>query len=83
MVTATMASKGQLTVPKESRDLLGLKPGDEVEIVSRSGDAVLRRRRTISLDELMGSLPTHGISRTLEELQEDLGDPIVEDAMRR
>lgn len=56
MNKATLTSKGQLTVPKEVRDRLDLKPGDgflfEVE-----GDAVrleVQRRKT--LGELKGSL---------------------------
>jgi AbrB family looped-hinge helix DNA binding protein len=33
MVLATMTSKGQLTIPKEVRTLLDLKPGDKVELL--------------------------------------------------
>ncbi len=29
--TTTMTSKGQMTVPKDVRDRLGLRPGDKVE----------------------------------------------------
>lgn len=32
MAIATMTSKGQLTVPKEVRERLGLKAGDKVDI---------------------------------------------------
>ena len=84
MATATMTSKGQLTVPKEIRDRLGLQPGDKVDLVPSGEQAVLmRKRRVISLQELMGSLPTNGISKSLEELERDLGDAIVEHVMRR
>lgn len=84
MATATITSKGQLTVPKEIRDRLGLKPGDRVEFVPSDDDrVVMRKRRTLSLDEVMGSLPTNGITRTLEEMEEDLGRAIVESVMRR
>jgi antitoxin PrlF len=85
MATATMTSKGQLTVPKEIRDALGLRPGDKVEMVlgGEDGQVVMRKRRTIPLEELLGSLPNNGISKTLEELEQDLGDAIVEHVMRR
>ena len=84
MAVATMTSKGQLTVPKEIRDRLGLKPGDKVELVPCGEQAVtLRKRRQLSLKEVMGSLPTNGISRSFDELEQDLGDAIVDHVMRR
>lgn len=84
MVSATMTSKGQLTVPKEIRDQLGLAAGDRVEFVpAEDGRVVLRKRRTLSLEEVIGSLPTNGVTRTLEEMEQDLGDAIVESVTRR
>jgi antitoxin PrlF len=84
MATATMTSKGQLTVPKEVRDRLGLRPGDKVELVPCGEQAVtLRKRRRLSLDQVLGSLPTNGVSVTLEQMEEDLGDAIVESVLRR
>jgi antitoxin PrlF len=85
MATATMTSKGQLTVPKEIRDRLGLKPGDRVDFVpTGGGDGVaMRKRRVVPLRELLGSLPNNGISKTLDELEQDLGDAIAEHVMRR
>ena len=57
MSRATLTSKGQLTVPKDVRDRLGLKSGDRVAF-EFEGDAVrLRVERRKSLGELMGSLP--------------------------
>ena len=57
MSRATLTSKGQLTVPKDVRDRLGLKSGDRV-VFDLEGDAVrLRVERRKSLRELMGSLP--------------------------
>lgn len=49
MKTSTMTVKGQVTVPKEYRDALGLKPGDEVGFVrEKDGVKIVRpegRRR--------------------------------------
>jgi antitoxin PrlF len=79
MVTATMTSKGQLTVPKEIRDRLGLEPGDKVEFVESGDDRiVLRKRRIVELKELFGSLPTNGVSLTLGEIDEAIGAACVE-----
>ncbi len=38
-----ITSKGQVTIPKEIRDRLGLLPGTEVEFVEESGEARIRR----------------------------------------
>ena len=34
MATATITSKGQITIPKEVRDALGVESGDRVEFVA-------------------------------------------------
>lgn len=38
-----ITSKGQVTIPKELRDRLGLLPGTEVEFVEEDGEARVRR----------------------------------------
>jgi len=53
-MATTLTSKGQVTVPKKVRDLLGLKPGSAVEFhLTEEGQVVLRpappaRRRPTS-----------------------------------
>jgi antitoxin PrlF len=57
MSRATLTSKGQVTIPKDVRDRLGLESGDRV-VFEFEGDVVrLRVERRKSLEELMGSLP--------------------------
>lgn len=57
MVRATLTSKGQLTVPKDVRERLGLESGDRV-VFEFEGDSVrLKAERRRSLEELRGSLP--------------------------
>jgi antitoxin PrlF len=69
MAIATMTSKGRLTVPKAVRDRLGLRPGDQVELVPCGEHAAtLRKRRRLSLQEVLGSLPTNGVTATLEQI---------------
>ncbi len=43
MTTAKITSKGQITVPKNVRDMLGLAPGDELDFVEEDGEFRIRR----------------------------------------
>jgi len=56
MVTATLTSKGQLTIPKTIRDSLHLRTGDRIAfIVTGHAEAVLKPV-TKSVDEVFGLL---------------------------
>lgn len=56
----TVTRKGQVTIPKEVRDLLGIRPFDEVEIVVEEGEAKLRKPSP-SLEDVAGSVPPLGM----------------------
>jgi AbrB family looped-hinge helix DNA binding protein len=43
---AKVTSKGQITIPKEVRDDLGLRPGDAIKFVKENGNYVVRKART-------------------------------------
>jgi antitoxin PrlF len=43
MPMSTLTSKGQITIPKQVRDEMGLKPGDRVDFVrDRAGRTMLK-----------------------------------------
>jgi AbrB family looped-hinge helix DNA binding protein len=56
MSTATLTSKGQITVPKSVRERLGLGAGDRVEFVETEGGFMLRTA-TRDIRSLKGLLP--------------------------
>ncbi len=73
IISATMTSKGQVTVPKAVRDLLGLEAGKKLDFILRGGEVVLRpqRPRRRSFFEAIGTLtPPDGM--TAEEYISDM-----------
>ena len=52
----TLTSKGQVTIPKEIRDELGLKPSDKILFSLEDGHLTLRRAYP-ALEEVAGSIP--------------------------
>ena len=54
-IKAHITSKCQITIPKELREELGLKPGDDIEFVRDNGHFMVGRTYdTSGLDEYMG-----------------------------
>jgi antitoxin PrlF len=52
----TMTAKGLVTVPREIRDRLGLKPGDQVAFTLLSHGTLVMRLKTCRLPDLAGSV---------------------------
>lgn len=63
----TLTSKGQITVPREIRDRLGLKSGDKMAFTMLSDGTVIMRPKTRRLLELAGSLARAGQLRIAVE----------------
>lgn len=76
----TMTSKGQLTIPKEVRDELGLTPGTRFFITVR-GSEVVARPKNRKLADLAGMLgrPPNGRSLSIEEVDNAIGEAVAEE----
>lgn len=72
MYESTVTAKGQTTLPKDVRDLLGLGPGDRIRYLV-TGDTVriLRPRKAMSL---CGVLKHEGPPVTLEAMDAAVRD---------
>lgn len=57
MTTATVTTKGQLTLPKEIRTALGVGPGDKVEFVRMEDGNYAVMPATQSVKKLKGLIP--------------------------
>ncbi len=68
MVTATLTSKGQLTIPKSVRDSLRLHTGDRVAFIVHGDVEAVMKPVTTSVDEVFGRL--HRPSQTRRSIGE-------------
>lgn len=81
MPLATITSKGQLTIPKEVRDRLHLKTGDQVELtVLEDGRALLTP--SLSLQSLGGMLRKPGRARSVSAMQRAIESEVSDKARR-
>ena len=78
MSMATLTSKGQMTLPKDVRDDLNLKPGDKVEFVKIEGRYELRPRNLLASD-FVGMLHRPGMkAKSIEEMDEGITQAVRE-----
>lgn len=55
---STVTSKGQVTIPKEIRLFLKIKPSDKIDFAVENGQVVLKPIKT--LQNFRGSVPSKG-----------------------
>ena len=60
MTETTLTSKGQVTVPREIRERLGLESGDKLSFTLLSDGTVVMRAKTRRLADLAGVLTRPG-----------------------
>lgn len=79
MVTATVTSKGQITIPKNVRSSLGLHAGDRVAFVVHGHSEAVLTPVTRSVDEVFGRLcrkdgPTRSVDQMNNAIRTRLRD---------
>jgi AbrB family looped-hinge helix DNA binding protein len=68
MATATLTSKGQITLPKVVRERLGVEAGDKVEFVETEPGVFKMLAATRDVRDLKGLIPKPAKSVTVEEM---------------
>ncbi len=68
-----LTKKGQITIPKEIRDKLGIKRGDTVEFSIKDGECIVRKKTVFNIGKWIGAL---GKGNTDEFIDEIRGDKI-------
>jgi AbrB family looped-hinge helix DNA binding protein len=74
MPTATMTSKGQITIPVKVRKALGLKPGVRIDFYEVEDGEYAFRPRTGSIMEMEGCIPKPDHPISIEEMNQAILD---------
>lgn len=78
---STLTSKGQVTVPRQVREALGIHAGDHLLWSTRDDGVIeVRRARARTLDDLVGMLGEAPRHLTIEELDEALHERFAREA---
>jgi AbrB family looped-hinge helix DNA binding protein len=78
MSEAKMTSKGQITVPKDVRLKLGLKPGDRVRFLLEADGRVRLIPAKRDISELVGMLPRPKRALSIEEMDAAIGRAVAD-----
>ena len=66
----TLTQKGQVTIPKEIRAVIGLKPGDEVDFdIDNSKVVVTKKFKKLPFEKWSGYLGRFKTDKLMEELR--------------
>ena len=71
---STLTSKGQLTVPKEVRELLKLKTGDKIQFMINKEGKIELSPIKVRLKDLKGILPPPKKKVTLKDMENAIID---------
>lgn len=72
MASAALTTKGQITIPVEVRQDLGLKPGDRVRFIKGDRGEYILRPQNRSIMDLFGAGKWAGPPVTIEEMNETI-----------
>jgi AbrB family looped-hinge helix DNA binding protein len=82
MPSATVTSKGQITIPIEVRKALGLKPGVRIDFYEVEDGEYAFRPKTGSIRDLEGCIPKLDHIVTLEEMDQAILDHAAESYLK-
>ncbi|RLE10396.1 AbrB/MazE/SpoVT family DNA-binding domain-containing protein [Candidatus Aerophobetes bacterium] len=67
MAIVTVSTKGQIVIPKEIRESLGLRPGSKIDVKLKENEITLKPVRENMADRLYGKYRGVGLLKDLRE----------------
>ena len=83
MNTASLTSKGQITIPRKIRAYLGVHAGDKLEFLPLPGGKVMVAPVTIDITELKTILPKPKKTISIDEMNKIIKKRGIEHARNR
>ena len=74
-IDITLAERGQIVIPKEARDAMGLKPGARLQMRLEEGRLLIEKKVQLDLKRWVGHAEDDGLS-TAQALVELRGRPV-------
>lgn len=81
MVTSTVTSKGQVTIPAEVRRKLGLRPGSRLAFVPSDTGGYEIHPEAASIKDLKGAIPRPAHPVSVEDMDEAVSSGASADAL--
>ena len=78
MPTATVTSKGQITIPAETRARLRLVPGTKVDFVQNAAGETVLRTKTGDIRALKGIVKYDGPPVSIEDMYASIAEAVAE-----
>lgn len=82
MATATMTSKGQVTIPAAIRKRLRLHAGSKVDFIENDVGETVLKPKTGDIRKLRGIVKYDGPPVSIEQMDEAIGQAVVEEFNR-
>jgi antitoxin PrlF len=83
MPTATLTSKGQVTIPQEVRKRLGFKTGDRIDFLFQPDGNVVLQTKKLPFERLRGIIKSKRRKPpTLREMDEAIGAAVMDKYLR-
>ena len=69
MGVTKLGQRGQLVIPKDIRDEIGLKAGDFLEVVRKEGDIIIKLKKLVDMEDTLTEEEEKLIEESMEQFK--------------